>query len=87
MMRKKDIRGFNCLDNGLLLKLSDVHNIVFYIFSLVKYSIITLHLTNITTRTMLTTYNMKWKEQEAELGMHYTPNFVRTEQIKRENLD
>ena len=47
MMRKKDIRGFNCLDNGLLLKLSDVHNIVFYIFSLVKYSIITLHLTNI----------------------------------------
>ena len=82
-MTRKDIRGFNCMDNCLLLKLSDIHSIAFKVFFHVRYSIITLKLTNITTRNMLTTYNMKWKEQEAELGMHYTPNFVRTEQIKR----
>lgn len=60
------------MDNGLLLKLSDIHNIAFEVFFHVKYSIKTLKLTNITTRNMLTIYNMKCKEQEAELGMHYT---------------
>lgn len=29
--------------------------------------------------------NIKWKEQEAKLDMHSTPNFVRTEQIERKN--
>lgn len=82
---RKNIRGFKFMDNGLLLKLSDIHNIAFEVFFHVKYSIKTLKLTNITTRNVLTIYNMKCKEQEAELGMHYTLNFVRTEQIKRKN--
>lgn len=42
---RKDSRGFNCMDNGLLLKLSDIHNIAFEVFFHVKYSIKTLKLT------------------------------------------
>lgn len=61
---RKDIRGFNFMDNGLLLKLSDIHNIAFEVFFHIKYSIKALKLTNITTRNMLTIYNMKCKSKQ-----------------------
>lgn len=57
------------MDNGLLLKLSDIHNIAaFEVFFHVKYSIKTLKLTNITTRSVLTIYNMKCKRARSRIG-------------------